>query len=160
MQELGEGKRHGPAGIGGVWRAVFSLCEGHCALTPNGGVEWGRGRQERLWLRLFICILCLCQLQWDTIGQSDSFLSHTCPLRQSWVEGSLNPVPTVKPLLQTRDTWAPWGTMVIAQINQECCFCDPWSSLWSVGSCVDRHGGLEIPSNWETGSLKARSCYN
>lgn len=118
-------------------------------------------RQKGLWLRLFICILCLCQLQWDTIGQSDSFLPpYTCPLQQSWAEGSLNPVLTVKPLLQTRDVRAPWATMVIAQVNQEFCFCEPWSSLWSVGSCVDRRGGPKIPSYWECGSLKTRSCYS
>lgn len=63
------------------------------------------------------------------------------------MEGTLNPVGVVQPLLQARD--CPVQRVVSP---------DPLSGGWAAG--VDRHGGLEIPSSWEGRSLKARSFYS
>lgn len=67
-----EGKKHGPAGIGGVRGTVFSLCEGHCVLTHKDGGEAEGVLAETVHLHL----AHLYQLQWDIIGQGDSFLPH------------------------------------------------------------------------------------
>lgn len=69
-----------------MWKAAFSLCKGHCVLTPkDGGEAEGPLAEASVHLHLVFTSVTMGQ-----IGPSDSFLPHytwTCPLQRGQAEG-------------------------------------------------------------------------